>query len=219
MKKTHSPAPPKIVGRRDVFGDECDLRWPPNELVILGAALRSHHREDRAAIWGSNRHPPPELEARLRQHAEAKQIHIELQRPVMVPNKDIGLEDAQIRILPVRPHRSRIHHPPDARVPRLRNGSLVFELLAQGKLLHQMLWQAHRPKYCASLRRLRNSGNVPERRQSAPEQPYSEQKKGPSFGRGQSALVLSLCESLVADRLLLLRLGHRLRRSTLGGGL
>ena len=47
---------------------------------------------------------------------------------------------------------------------------------------------------------------------------YSEQKKGPSLGRGQSALVLSLCESLL--RLASLLLGrHRLRRSTLGGGL
>jgi hypothetical protein len=43
-------------------------------------------------------------------------------------------------------------------------------------------------------------------------------KKGPLGVRGQSALVLSLCESLVAPAFLL-RLGRWLRRSTLRGGL
>jgi hypothetical protein len=52
-----------------------------------------------------------------------------------------------------------------------------------------------------------------------PNTPIRSKKRAPLLRRGQSALVLSLCESLVAASLLLLRLRHWLRRSTLGGGL
>ncbi len=46
----------------------------------------------------------------------------------------------------------------------------------------------------------------------------ADRKKGPLGVRGQSALVLSLCESLI-DLAFLLRLSRWLRRSTLRGGL
>ncbi len=99
MKKTHSTAQPKIVGRKDVFGDESNLSWPPDELVSLRAALRSHHREDRAAIGRRDGHPPAEFKTRLGQHAEAKLIDVELQRSVVVPNKNVGLEQTEVGTL------------------------------------------------------------------------------------------------------------------------
>src|SRR5579862_6267897 len=75
------------------------MRVSPDQLVVFRSLSRRGQREDRTAIGWSYGDPAAKLEARIGDNVESQLVDIKLQAAIVVANKDIRLEDSEIRIL------------------------------------------------------------------------------------------------------------------------
>ena len=106
----------------DIFGDENNLRGPPDELVLFRAGLGSYKREHGCAIGRGNRNPAVTgLKPGVADQTESKLFQIEPQAPILIANENGDVLKTEVGVLSVQAKSGPVHAMPRGRAIHARD--------------------------------------------------------------------------------------------------
>src|SRR5207245_6364798 len=97
----------------DIFGDENNLRGPPDELVLFRAGLGSYKREHGCAIGRGNRNPAVTgLKPGVADQTESKLVQVEPQAAILIANENGDVLKTEVGVLSVQAKSGTVHAMP-----------------------------------------------------------------------------------------------------------